>query len=413
MLFRAEAIEGKRLRITGKVLLIQPLSIYLISIFIFVLLFLVITYLSMFEYDRKETVKGYLVPKHGVIKTYSGKDGVLEELFVKEGDIVSQGQPIARIRNSQSLSSGIELSIALATEINNQIEALDREISIENEIFVEEMERINNQLVQLRNSLIAIKKVKKTAQRRLSIKESRLSKNKHLFDKGFMSKNQLFALQEEYLEALELTERLDKEISATSVDISSLESEKMSLPNKILLKKTLIERNIYELSAQKVRLNSQFEIVKKAPQSGLITTIQSLEGSQIYSNTPLLSIIPIDSPLEIELLLPTRAAGFVELGDLVNIRFDAFPYQKFGVTKGEIISIEKSLILPNEKNIPIKVGEAMYRVRAKLNKQYITAYGSKYPLKVGMFADGDIVVETRTLLDWLLDPIYAIKGKLG
>ncbi len=121
MLFRVEAVEGKRLRITGKVLLIQPLSIYLISFLVFILFFLVISYFSTFEYDRKETVKGYLVPKHGVIKTYANKDGVLEELYVKEGDIVSQGQPIARIRNSQSLSSGIDLSIALATEINNQM----------------------------------------------------------------------------------------------------------------------------------------------------------------------------------------------------------------------------------------------------------------------------------------------------
>ncbi|MBF4406289.1 HlyD family secretion protein, partial [Vibrio anguillarum] len=105
-----------------------------------------------------------------------------------------------------------------------------------------------------------------------------------------------------------------------------------------------------------------------------------------------------DSPLEIELLLPTRSAGFIEIGNKVNVRFDAFPYQKFGFITGVISNIDKVVVLPSEKVLPIQLDEAMYRVRAKLNQQSIKAYGKKFPLKVGMIADADIILEKRALL---------------
>ena len=131
------------------------------------------------------------------------------------------------------------------------------------------------------------------------------------------------------------------------------------------------------------------------------------------ANTPILSIIPENSPLEIELLLPTRSAGFVKLGDEVKIRFDAFPYQKFGVASGKIVNIDQAVILPTDTILPIEVKEAVYRVRASIQYQSISAYGDTFPLKVGMTADADIILEKRSLLEWLLDPIYAVKGKIG
>ena len=123
----------------------------------------------------------------------------------------------------------------------------------------------------------------------------------------------------------------------------------------------------------------------------------------------MLTIIPLASPLEMELLLPTRTIGFVSEGDNVVTRFDAFPYQKFGTVSGKIKSINKSVVLPTEKNFPIKVEEAVYLVRVTLSEQAIMAYGERLSLKVGMTTDADIIVESRTLMEWLLEPIYAVE----
>ncbi|CAH1584176.1 Toxin secretion, membrane fusion protein [Vibrio jasicida] len=413
MLFRKEAVSAKKTHLAGKVILIQPPSLYVISVSTFVLFLLTLIYLTQSNYSRKETVKGYLLPEKGVMKVYSGRDGVLGELLIKEGQKVEKGQPIVKIRNSQSLVSGVELSYALSREIKYQIEALEQELQVMNIIYQKDNDRITHQLTQLDKSYNAIKKTKDTSRERLKIKEHQLNNNKKLFDSGFISSSQFSSVHENYLETLEATDRLERELASISVDIGRLQSEKASIPEQRLLKQAVINRQVSELKEKLVEQKNQFEFIKTAPEAGIVTAIQPSIGTQVNSNSPILSIIPENSPLEIELLLPTRSAGFVKLGDEVKIRFDAFPYQKFGVASGKILSIDQSVILPTDKVLPIEVTEAMYRVRANLRYQSIVAYGKTFPLKVGMTADADIILEKRSLLEWLLDPIYAVKGKIG
>ncbi|WP_234498141.1 HlyD family secretion protein [Vibrio maritimus] len=412
-LFRKEVIEAKKNRLNGSIILTPHISLQSIVILFFLSFVIMMIYATQSSFYRKETVNGYLIPKKGIVKIFSGRNGVIDDLFVVEGQKVEQGQPIARILNSQNLDSGVELSAELIKEIDTQIDALTKEIHTIKKVFVKDELRIERQLNQLQRSLLAIEKAKATSQKRLNLKQQRLTNNKILYDKGFLSSTLLASMEEELLEAISLSERLDQEIASISVEIDSLHSQKLALPEQLELKKLSTQRLISELQAKKLELNNQYAFIKKAPETGVVTAIQSTLGSQINPISPILTIIPEDSPLEIELLLPTRSAGFVKIGDPVRIRFDAFPYQKFGLAKGRIINIDKSLLLPTEKTLPIKVDEAVYRVRASLLNQNIHAYGKYFPLKVGMIGNADIIIEKRTLLEWLLEPIYSIKGKLG
>ncbi len=412
MLFRKEVIKAKEQRMLGRVIMTQPLSIYVICIVVFVVYLLLSFYLTQAHYSRKETVKGYLIPEKGVMKVYSNRTGVIEYLYVKEGDKVMQGDNLVKIKNSQSLSSGVELSVALAKELSTQIDTLNQEYDATTLMYEKDLLSITRQLTQLYQSLKVIEKAQKTRLRKLALKKRQITNNKRLYDKGYLSSNQFDLLQGEYLDDLESSDRLEKELVTIQIQISELESERLIYPEQKILKQSAIKRQISELAAQLAELKNQYEFIKKAPETGIVTTIQPTVGSRVDINAPLLSIIAIDSPLEIELLLPSRSAGFVQVGDKVNIRFDAFPYQKFGLVVGEISNIDKSLILPAEKILPIQIDQAMYRVRASLNQQSIKAYGKAFPLKVGMIADADIILEKRSLLEWLLDPIYAVKGKL-
>jgi membrane fusion protein len=412
-MFRTEAIDAKKSRLTGSVVIAQPPSIYITSLVFFTLLLLTIVYLTQSHYSRKESVKGYLLPKKGVVKVYAGREGVLKDLFVTEGDRVKRGQVIARVRNSQSMNSGIDLTHALIKEIETQISELKKKNSVEQVIFKNRETRLKNQLVQLSKSLEATRKSKETTLKRLEIKKDQLERNRKLFEDGFLSSSQFSSFYDEYLLTLESKNNLEKELASIEVEISKLESEKSEIPESWLLSQATTQREISELKAKLAQQDNQFEFVKTAPESGIVTSIHPSLGAQVNKDTPILSIIPENSPLEIELLLPTRSAGFVKLGDKVNIRFDAFPYQKFGIASGEVINIDQAVMLPNESALPIEVEESVYRVRASLKKQKIYAYGQSFPLKVGMTADADIILERRSLLEWLLDPIYAIRGKIG
>ena len=115
-----------------------------------------------------------------------------------------------------------------------------------------------------------------------------------------------------------------------------------------------------------------------------------------------------DSPLEAELYAPSRAAGFVREGQEVRLMYQAFPHQKFGVGEGRVISVSRTVLAPSEVSIPgLQVQEPVFRVRVKLDKSSVAAYGETMPLQPGMLLTADVVIDRRSLLEWLLDPLYA------
>ena len=70
------------------------------------------------------------------------------------------------------------------------------------------------------------------------------------------------------------------------------------------------------------------------------------------------------------------------------------------------------MILPEEASTPGVLTEPAYRVVVALNDQSIQAYGKATALRAGMRLDADIVIEERSLLRWLFDPVFSIKGQL-
>ena len=114
-----------------------------------------------------------------------------------------------------------------------------------------------------------------------------------------------------------------------------------------------------------------------------------------------------------ELLLPTRSAGFVGKGDVARLRFDAFPYQRFGFVVSTVERIDKAVMLKGEATLPIALREPVYRVRTRLDTQGIRADGEAFRLRSGMLLEADIILDRRTLLDWLLDPLYSLRGRVG
>ena len=211
-MFRKEVIKAKEQRLLGKVIITQPLSIYVICIVVFAVYLLSICclfvvylllsfYLTQAHYSRKETVKGYLIPEKGVMKVYSNRTGVIEYLYVEEGNKVMQGDNFAKINNRQSLSSGVELSVALAKELSTQIDTLNREHGATTLMYEKGLISITHQLTQLYQNLKIIEKAQKTRSKILALKKRQINNNKHLYDKGHLSSNQFDLLQGEYLDA--------------------------------------------------------------------------------------------------------------------------------------------------------------------------------------------------------------------
>jgi membrane fusion protein len=126
-----------------------------------------------------------------------------------------------------------------------------------------------------------------------------------------------------------------------------------------------------------------------------------------------LEIVPSGSALEAELFVPSRAIGFVRIGQHVGIRYAAFPYQNFGRYAGTIAEISQNILTKADTpSGPIELKEPAYRVTAKLDRQDVDAYGKKMPLQAGMLLQADIILDRRSLMKWILDPLLSIRGQL-
>jgi membrane fusion protein len=90
----------------------------------------------------------------------------------------------------------------------------------------------------------------------------------------------------------------------------------------------------------------------------------------------------------------------------VNLRYDAFPYQKFGAQRARLVEIAESAV-------PVQAGAPpLFRALAALERQDVLAFGTPQTLRPGMALSADIVVDERSLLEWLLEPLFSIRGRL-
>jgi membrane fusion protein len=127
--------------------------------------------------------------------------------------------------------------------------------------------------------------------------------------------------------------------------------------------------------------------------------------------------------LEVQLYAPSRAVGFVAPGQEVLIRYQSFPYQKFGLQRGIVSDVSTTPFAPNElppslastilsnaqQNINgFNNNEALYRIQVKLARQVITTYGKEQSLRPGMTLEADVIQDRRKIWEWIAEPLLAV-----
>jgi membrane fusion protein len=96
------------------------------------------------------------------------------------------------------------------------------------------------------------------------------------------------------------------------------------------------------------------------------------------------------------------------------LRYQAFPYQKFGLASGQVTNVAHSASTPQQvaNSYGILATEPMYRIDVKLSSQSVIGNDKAEPLLPGMAVDADIQLDKRTLLEWLFEPFLGAKRKL-
>ena len=115
--------------------------------------------------------------------------------------------------------------------------------------------------------------------------------------------------------------------------------------------------------------------------------------------------------------MPSSAIGFIRPGQPVLLRYQAFPYQKFGHYQGEVASVARSALTQDElarrssgRSTDQHADQPVYPVTVRLQSQTATAYGQPIALQPGMQLEADILIERRRLIEWVLEPLFTVTG---
>lgn len=418
-LFRKEVFVAQQNKWTGQVILTRPFSFLFLTFCAFFIALCIIIFLIFGSYTNKTTVEGQLLPTMGVVRVYSSDIGTITHKFVEDGNFVKAGEPLFKLSTSRFGEKG-NVQAKLAAEANLKKTLALQELERLKRIHQNEQKNVHNNIHRLNNQLENIKQQITGQNRQIRLAEKTLNKNKFLASQGAVSQQDKMTAESHLLEQRSRLESLKREQNNAIRELDEQKITLSSLPERHKTELSQLNRAITEMNQEILDFDLKSEQTIRASKSGYISTINVDIGQQVEPSKLLLSIVPEQTELVANLYIPSKAVGFIKPKDKVVLRYQAYPYQKFGHATGEIISVARTALGKQELSglgiiftNPTLLNEPAYLVKVKLEKQTIKAYGENKPLQIGMILEADILHERKKLYEWVLDPLYSISGKIN
>jgi membrane fusion protein len=409
-LFRKEVLEHQNKKLDGVVTIATHMSFTWVLGLILGIVIIGFTYLVLGEYHRKEVVSGYLRPTTGLSKIYPLTTGVIDEVFVEEGQIVEKGQLLARIRMERLLTSGSDVNDVIVSQLIKQKQFINENLETQKSLAGVSVEKLESQIASTTFQVEQAQKQLALLSKRVVLSKKRVADTELLIKKQFASNADLETVKDNYFAIQQQAEDLEARLLSQQELLSQYRFELIQMPMNQREVESQLRSQLANINQQISQAESQGSYDVRSQRSGRISNLLVKPGMMAQSNYPLMAVLPEDTQLEAVLFVPTRAYGFVQKGQGTRIRYQAFPYQRFGIYGGVIKSVSKSILLPNETTLPVSLQEPMYQVVVELTNQNAQAYGTSVSLQAGMLLEADIMVDSRSLFEWLFEPIYSIKG---
>jgi membrane fusion protein len=415
-LFRDAVLKARSARSLGQIILTpHPRTTWLVVIAA-VLGLLVVLFLTFGTYTRRATVTGQLVPSTGVIRVHTPQAGVVLERKVNEGQVVQKGD-VLFVLNSDRLGPGArELQADIGQQVDERRRSLEAELARNKGVEAAEIGHLERRAGTLRAEQQSIERQMEQQRIRLKLAEDARKRYQGLADQDYIAREQLFQKEAELSEQQSRLQALERDALVAQRELATTLREIENTRVRYANQNGLLERGVSSAQQELTEVEARRRVVITAPESGRATLVSGEAGQSVDTTRPLLNLVPSDAKLEVRLYAPSRTMGFVRPGDAVLLRYQSFPYQKFGQHEGVVASVSNNAVTSTELagfQIPdVPPGEPVYAIVVTLKAQNVTAYGKQWPLSAGMRLDADILQETRRLWEWMLEPLYSITGSM-
>lgn len=410
-LFRPEVLQARSHTSDGAPLHIQPVKGGALTLLAATLCLIVVLVLTFGQHTRKERVSGTLQPRNGVALLAAEQSAVLQHLRVQEGQRVRAGDVVAELRQERFNDSGsaagqIESSLQdQRARITDQAEGQAQALRARLDALKQQGQR-HQQDAQSLQADIALQ------QQQIASVRQVLNQMTPLLEERIVSQLQYEQQRQSLLDQTARLQGMQRQLGLARGELAQVREEQARLQAEHRVSRAGLERDRLSLQRESVQQRSQQLAWLKAPVSGTVTGLQAGVGQTVVAGATVLSIVPDGSPLEAVLHVPSTAMGFIQAGQKVRIAYDAFPYQRFGQHRGVIRSVSQS-------DVPAPPGarergdrRAVFLVRVTLERTSVRAYEKDIALRPGHTLSADIELDRRSLLRWMLDPLFAFSGRL-
>lgn len=415
--FRPEALEHRERDWLGSIQLIRPVSLGVLTAFAVLVAIAVGTYLSLGEYTRKARVSGYLVPDRGVIRLVSPQAATVVESHVAEGGTVHRGDVLFVLAVGQATLSG-DTQATIQSSIASRSQSLQAAVRQRTLLEQTQLASIDRQIDEMQRELESMRNESDLQRQRLVLAEQALTQYESLRDENFVSAAQVRSKAEEVLNVKAQLQALERQRDSRLREIATLQAQRRELPLQAQTAQGAIERDLSELAQQTAESEARQRIVVRAPQDGVVSGVLAEPGQTVTPAIALASLLPADAKLQAQLFAPSSAVGFVRANQTVELRYQAFPYEKFGHQSGEVVQVSRSPLQATELaglSLPVSLSgsvEPLYRITVALDRQSVAAYGQLQALSPGMQLEADVLLDRRRLIEWLFEPVLGIAGRV-
>lgn len=396
--------DGQKLSITKKS---STLWIYTTTLS-FITCFL---WLTQYNYTRKMAIQGIVQSSAELVRVYPHQAGIITRAAIQENVTVAAGSIMFEI-NSERQQQLRSVESRVADLLDQRLALLKKENQQQSQLYTQQsyelqqrQRRCNEELANTRHEISLL-------QQRLVIANEAVQKHKTLAAEGFVSIMQVQQHEATRLNVEQQLNNLFGQILRLQKEQEQVASQIRLLPLQQATRKTELSRGQNALRQEQLTVSAQQKLAVIAPVAATVSAITARLGQYVTPQQSLATLLPANAPLEVHLYAPSRSVGFVHAGAKVKLRYEAFPYQKFGHAEGTIINVSRTPLLPSEISSLPNAQEALYRIRVKLKKSHIQAYGQNVPLQVGMRLEADVQLDTRPLYEWALEPLFSVSGKI-
>ncbi|TQI79166.1 colicin V secretion protein [Serratia fonticola] len=418
--FRPEVIQHQQTRWNGKVLLLTGWPSWITVLLTAGFMVALLAFLVFASFTRRINVSGEVTTEPHTINLFAPEQGVISQLLVANGQRVAAGTPLYQLNVSQVTPSGNVTTTSLAA-IQKQQQNLDAIISQLQSNKRETLVNLQQQLTQYEQEQPALQAMVASALEGLHAMQRSRNAYANALHKGLITSDQMNNQSYLYYQQQSVYQNLNSQAIQQALQISNLRSE---LVTKAAEFDNQISQSRYQrddLARQMAETDAKGSRLITAPTSGIVSSLSVTPGQMVNAGDSLIQLVPATSyTFRLIAWLPDDSRPYVKPGEVINIRYAAFPFEKYGQFPGRIISVSSAPVSARElegyvsapRGTDGTVSGSWYKATVALDEASMNWHGRSLALSSGMQAQVSLFLEKRPLYQWMLSPYYSLKKSI-